>query len=122
MEFAEIKTPEAYRQLVEQFSFLADKELQKYEVWASQGNLHEMALGLPKIISIVNVIGYLRGQDGAFSDIRPKTDFQPELYKNEDFFEKRLFALITQVNASKQEAPTYKLAVHTYYLKARSAE
>ena len=80
-----------------------------------------MAQKLPALISMVNVIGQLRGE--AFLDVRPKdlveTNVQGFLYKNEDFFEKRLNVLIKEVCESGEN--TYYLdRLEGYYLRARS--
>ena len=116
-----INTQEEYRDLVEKFSWLADQQLRFCEECVAIGSIHEVLGQIPSLISIVNAIGYLRGQDGAFLDFRPHTDYQKELYENEDNFEKRLRAIIEHLMNSelKQE---YIDKLQTYYIKTRTLQ
>lgn len=110
-----------YIALVERFSGLVDLEFKQVEAFEGKDKLHWVAQKLPALISMVNVIGQLRGE--AFLDVRPKdlveTNVQGFLYKNEDFFEKRLNVLIKEVCESGEN--TYYLdRLEGYYLRARS--
>lgn len=116
--FKNIDTEEEYKDFVEQFCFLVDKELIKAEDMKNKGNHHNLALILPKIISAVNIVGYLRGQDNMFIDFRPHVSFQNELYKIEGEFEKRLFTLIDYIKLSDSKDLS-KSMIKEYYLKNR---
>lgn len=113
-----------YIDMVERFSGLVDKEMKKTESEENPGRIHAIALRLPALISLVNTIGYLRGQDGVFLDIRPEdmhgSGRQGDLYKNEDEFEKRLQNLIDEVGTS-EEASFYRETLERYYITARTA-
>ena len=115
-----IKNGEEYKDLVEKFLYLVDSEFEKCES-LKNSDISGLATSMPKLISLVNTIGYLRGQDNAFVDVRPSIDFQDELYRNEDLFEKRLYALIEFINSSEAR-DKYKFCVKEYFLKARKAE
>ncbi len=115
----ELGTPEEYTDFVRGFATLLDKQLTVYEKRAADGNLHDLALSMPAIISLVNTAGYLRGQDGMFLDIRPRTESQSEFYGYEDMFEKRLDALITVIMAS-DEKQNYLERIKGYFVTARS--
>lgn len=76
---------------------------------------------VPKLISLVNMIGYLRGQDGAFLDIRPDSEggYQDELYNNENEFEKRLTDFLIAIAPEAQRKEALKFELEQYYIKAR---
>lgn len=115
-----INDAEEYKDLVEKFSFLVEKEFEKCEKM-KDGDILGVIQNLPKLISLVNTIGYLRGQDGAFLEARPHTDFQPDLYKNEDVFEAKLYKLIDFISSPEAKA-RYRQRLEEYFLKARKAE
>lgn len=118
ISFKSINTEEEYKDFVEQFYFLADKELQRAEELKIKGEHYKLALVLAKIISIVNTVGYLRGQDNVFLDFRPHVSFQKELYQVEDEFEKRLYQLIDYIKTTESRE-VCKSMVEEYYLKNR---
>lgn len=116
----EIKSENEYKDFVEKSAFLVDSELKKVEKIKEEGDHHVVALSLPKLISIINFAGYLRGQDGMFLDFRPYplVDYQQELYKMENEFEKRLFALINWVKTTEsKDLAVFRL--NEYFLKHR---
>jgi len=117
MEYKLPTTPEEYIAMVQSFAGLADAEMVRAE---EEQDMHTLALRLPGLISIVNVIGYLRGQDNFFLDVRPSGlgAHQSDLYALEDAFEKRLNTLIEKVEASP-EAENLKTRLETYYILAR---
>lgn len=98
--FKKINNEDEYQNFVEQVYFLADQELKKAEEIKIKDNHHDLALVLPKLVSIVNIIGYLRGQDNIFVDFRPHVSFQQELYLMEEEFEKRLSQLIDYIKTT----------------------
>ncbi len=113
-----------YTDLVEKFSALVDQELSRVESDQREGMDHDIALRLPAIISAVNTIGYLRGQDGMFFDFRPQdiigTGLQGAFYANEDAFESRLQAIINYIGTTKENA-FYCERLERYYITARTA-
>ncbi len=121
INFIQPTTAAEYRTLVEQFSFLVDAELKKFENINSADEAHTAALEAPKLVSLVNTIGYLRGQDNAFLDIRPHevVEYQKELYANEDSFEDRLKELLNKIVAFGK-TDIYNFYMNEYYIKSRS--
>ncbi len=120
INFKQIKDPEEYLNLVQQYSYLVDKELSAVESRLSELTPEEIAKRLPKFISLVNVIGYLRGQDSVFSETRPEgITFQKDLYANEDNFEGRLQRLIDIVNTDSDATLLHRERLNEYYLESR---
>lgn len=76
---------------------------------------------MPAIISLVNTVGYLRGQDGMFLDIRPRTENQNEFYGYEDLFEKRLNKLI-DILMDSDEKDFYQERLESYLIKSRTKQ
>ena len=123
MELKQPATAEEYMRMVEQFSWLVDRELKDAEKEISDSPRPWQGAGmLPKLISLVNVIGYMRGQDGVFLDSRPfevSTQFQSDLYKNEDSFEGRLNNLIVKVCETSEGVSELKRRIEEYYILHR---
>ena len=121
MNFTDIKTAEEYKNLVSKYYYLVDSELKKIEKVIEEHSGQLEIESLPKLISLVNVIGYLRGQDNAFIDVRPAgvSEYQRELYDNEDAFEKRLRAIIDVISSNKEYLQRYKDVLERYFVKAR---
>ena len=115
----QLLTADEYTNFVREFVTLLDKQLSILEDRAkNKGNLHDLARQMPAIISLVNTVGYLRGQDGMFLDIRPSTENQKEFYGYEDLFEKRIGKLIDVLIAS-DEKKYYQERLESYLVKAR---
>jgi len=108
-----------YEKLFNDFISLVDKQLEYFE--KDDVNMDSLARNLPALISLVNTIGYLRGQDGMFLDFRPHTDKQSHFYKQEDVYEKRLVSLIERVLGSNAK-DYYLKRLHSYYCKVRTLE
>lgn len=109
-----------YTKFVREFVTLLDEQLRVWEDRVKNtGVLHDLALQMPAIISLVNTVGYLRGQDGLFLDIRPRTENQGEFYKYEDQFEKRLRQLIDLLMNS-DERDFYEERLESYLVKSRT--
>ena len=117
-----IKTSEDYVLFVEQFTNLLDQELSKWEnLLRNQENLKKVIHAMPALISLINTVGYLRGQDGMF-DFRPLTIAnQKDFYAYEDAFEKRLNDIIDVILAS-DEKEYYKQLLDSYFTKVRSKQ
>ncbi len=122
MEYESIKTAEEYINLVKRYSWLVDSELEKVEKTIAKNVKAVEIQSLPKLISLVNVIGYLRGQDGAFLEARPDNvaNFQKELYANEDAFEHRLDKIIGIISTDPDHAEKYRSILEQYYVRART--
>lgn len=68
-----------YTNFVREFVALLDQQLVIWEESAKDSReLHELARRMPALISLINTVGYLRGQDNVFLDVRPRTENQKE--------------------------------------------
>ncbi|HDS11692.1 MAG TPA: hypothetical protein ENN77_02185, partial [Candidatus Wirthbacteria bacterium] len=94
-----IPSAEDYLDLVKSLASLLDRQFETWEAMAKDDKrLNQLATQMPAIISLVNSIGYLRGQDGVFLDIRPSLPSgQKELYGYEEYFEHKLQNLINRL-------------------------
>ncbi len=117
----EITTAEEYVDFVRKFATLLDKQMRRYEDDLTDQNLINLSRQMPALISAVNTMGYLRGQDGMFLDFRPMTNNQHEFYALEDGFESRLSALVDHVMNSSQK-DFYLERLDSYYVKVRSKQ
>jgi hypothetical protein len=126
MKFTDIKVAANYKDLVSKYSWLVDSELRKVELNIKEHpvNLDMNIESLPKLISLVNVIGYLRGQDNAFIEIRPNgvVEYQSELYNNEYAFERRLSDIIKTICADPKNLDRFKITLGHYFVEARLPE
>lgn len=119
LTFKKLETAEAYKQMVSEFSFYVDAQLRIFENSAEK-NDYSFFSSMPALISLVNSIGYLRGQDGMFLEIRPQdSEMQRDLYKNEDHFEMRLQKIIDGIRAS-EFFEQYQERLQEYFIKSRS--
>lgn len=115
-----IESSEAYTEFVRAFATLLDQQLTLLEGYTkNKEGAHDLIQQMPAIISLVNTVGYLRGQDGMFLDIRPRTENQKEFYEYEDLFEKRLGVLIDFLLNSEEKA-YYQERLESYFVKART--
>lgn len=118
--FQKFESEEQYKKFVEQFYYLVDGELKKSEKLQEENDHRNIAFTIPKIISLINTIGYLRGEDGVFVDSRPHgLSFQNELYGKEQEFEERLYKLIKYVRSSPS-ADFCKARLEEYFFKNRN--
>src|SRR5665213_2763005 len=98
-----IASGENYQHTAEAVSFLIFWELKKAEAGldALKSGAHpsKVLTALPRLVSMVNMMGYFRGQDDAFLEIRPKGPAvnQAELYRAEKKYEKMLRKIITRL-------------------------
>ena len=117
-----ISTSEEYISFVRRFVTLLDTELKFYEdKEKNKKDLSGLARQMPAIISLVNTVGYLRGQDGIFLGTRPSTENQNELRKYEDFFENRLNKLI-DILISSDLKKSYQERLESYFVKSRTKQ
>lgn len=118
----QLSTADEYTSFVREFVTLLDTQLTVWEDRAkNKENLHELARQMPAIISLVNTVGYLRGQDGMFLDIRPHTENQKEFYGYEELFENRLNELI-DILMNSDEKDFYKERLESYLIKSRTKQ
>lgn len=118
----QIKTAEEYINFVREFVTLLDRQLIFWEESVKNyGSSHELANQMPALISLVNTVGYLRGQDGVFLDIRPITENQKEFYDYEYLFESRLEKLIGTILNSK-EKEFYQDRLKECFIKVRTKQ
>lgn len=115
-----MESAEEYTEFVRAFATLLDQQLTIAEGYASsKEGVHDLVQQMPALISLVNTIGYLRGQDGIFLDIRPRTENQKEFYEYEDLFEKRLNTLIDSI-LNSDEKEYYQERLESYFVKVRT--
>jgi hypothetical protein len=118
----QLSTADEYIEFVREFVTLLDEQFSMWEDWAkNKEKLHDLARQMPAIISLVNTVGYLRGQDGVFLDIRPQTGNQSEFYEYENEFEKRLDKLI-DILMESDEKDFYKERLESYLVKSRTKQ
>lgn len=118
-DIKEIKTPEEYLDFAQKLAYLTDLELSQAEQSVNQG--YDVSQRLPALISMVNTVGYLRGQDGMFGHLEPKLNLEDKkpLFQNEKEFENRLSVMIDKVMFSKY-ADDYRRALENYYVRVRT--
>ena len=115
-----IESGEAYTEFVRAFATLLDQQLTLLEGYMNgKDGAHTLIQQMPALISLVNTMGYLRGQDGMFLDIRPSTENQKEFYEYEDLFEKRLSTLIDFI-LNSDEKEYYRERLESYFVKVRT--
>lgn len=115
-----IESGEAYTEFVRAFATLLDQQLTLLEGYMNgKEGAYTLIQQMPALISLVNTIGYLRGQDGMFLNIRPSTENQKEFYEYEDLFEKRLSALIDFI-LNSDEKEYYRERLESYFVKVRT--
>jgi hypothetical protein len=118
----QLSTADEYTRFVREFATLLDEQFNVWEDRAkNKEKLHDLARQMPAIISLVNTVGYLRGQDGMFLDIRPRTENQSEFYGYENLFEKRLNQLI-DILMDSGEKEYYKERLESYLIKSRTKQ
>lgn len=120
INFKELNSGEEYTDFVRAFTTLLDKQFAICE-WRlkEKGGLHDVAYQMPALISMVNTLGYLRGESNMFLDFRPHTDNQDEFYTYEKLFGARLQKLIDLLLAS-QEKQFYHDQLERYFIQFRT--
>jgi hypothetical protein len=116
--------PESYIATAEAITALTGAALSDLEASRDRGDLGSTARGLPPVVSLVNVVGYMRGQGGVLLSHRPAgvQDHQAALYAAEDAAEKRLWALIDAVCADPESRVAYLASMREYYLIHRTPQ
>lgn len=115
------QSAEEYIQFSDTFYRLVVIELDNAESYVAEKNLSGLVVKMRKLISMVNCVGYFRGQEGGFADPRPEgvSAQQGKLYTQEGECENRLQALIDILCASDQ-ADEYRESLKEYYLQQRT--
>jgi hypothetical protein len=112
-----------YIEFAEKFYLMVKKELEKWEKLSEdENNLRELIHVMPSLISAVNTVGYLRGQDGMFSESKPPIPLIEDMNRlrsNEAECEGKLDELIKTLLSSK-EKEYYIGRITSYFVKARS--
>lgn len=90
---------------------------------ADAGAIRKVIDDMPALISLVNIVGYLRGQDAMFLEWRPEVGpaEQSELYQNEQALEEQLTAVIDRLMASRF-AGQYQQRLEEYFVESRGTE
>ena len=116
-----ISSAEEYMEFVQKFVSLLDKQMLIFEqsVNTDQSNLIELLRAMPALISLVNTVVYLRGQDGMFFDLQPSGLDRKALYGYEDDFELRLNKLIDLLMDSNI-AGEYRQRLTNYFIESRT--
>ncbi len=111
------------KKFVEQFVSLLDAEMSKWEEKIKDPtNIADLIHAMPALISLVNTVGYLRGQDGMF-DVGPeiRVALSADIRKYEDIFEERLNKLIDVLLQSKEKG-YYEQRLDSYFTKSRTKQ
>ena len=116
------ETAEEYMKMAEQLTALVDAELTRTEKDVQNGDMHLVVQRMPGLISLVNTIGYLRGQDGLFLEVRPSdvSLYQKELYATEDAMESRLWSIIERICGVSEDRERYIHRLREYFLEWRT--
>jgi meiotically up-regulated gene 157 (Mug157) protein len=115
----EFRDGEEYAEFVRKFATMLDKEFESLEKYSEDPKQHnKLAERMPALISLVNTVGFLRGQDNVFLGTRPRVDNQEELYGYEDYFEKKLQRLI-DILMSSDAKEFYLRRLAQYFVEAR---
>lgn len=113
-------TSDQYLAFASEFASLVKMALAKAEGDIAQ-DAHAVAKTMPALISLVNSVGYLRGQDSILVDFTPEGTDRKPLYAAEDECENRLNKLISTLLQS-DEAAYYRQKLENYLVKSRSGE
>jgi hypothetical protein len=115
------ETAEAYMAIARSLTALMLLESHTIEKALRSGEIHIVLQRLPGMISIVNTIAYLRGQDGFFLDERPAgvTDFQKELYGLEATGEKFLDYITREICNDPAQISKLRARLMEYFVQAR---
>jgi len=116
-----IQTAEDWKIFIEQYVSLIENE---FAIWESRisepTNIHDLAVAMPALITLVNTLGYLRGQDGVFSRLNMgiRLEMNNQLYEYENTFNKRLQKLIDVIMQS-EEKNIYIQTLQNYFINSR---
>ncbi|HQG57369.1 MAG TPA: hypothetical protein PLX79_00080 [Candidatus Dojkabacteria bacterium] len=116
-----IQTAEDWKIFIEQYVSLIENEFAIWEAKISDSaNIHDLAVAMPALITLVNTLGYFRGQDGVFSSLNMgiRLEMNNQLYEYENTFNKRLQKLIDVIMQS-EEKNIYIQTLQNYFINSR---
>ena len=122
IEKRQITTGEQYTDFVIKFVTLLDQELLVLEERIKNKKRYSQCCTANASDNLSSyTVGYLRGQDGIFLEIRPMTENQREFYKFEDLFEDRLNKIIELILDS-EEKDFYIKRLESYLVKVLTGQ
>ncbi len=115
------KTAEAYLAIVKGLTALTVLELNAFQDAQRAGKKEAWVHKLPGLISLVNTIGYLRGQDGFFLDHRPAGlgEYSSTLYALEDKVENILSFNLEELCKDASTISVIRQRLLQYFVQAR---
>lgn len=118
LSFKEPFTQDEYLQLAENMGRLLEAEYDMTLKSLEAGEIHIAVLKLPALISTVNFIGYLRGQDGMFSEDMP-SEVSTKIRKIEEAWEQHLTELIEKTCMLPGGTVNLRKRLSDYFIEAR---
>jgi hypothetical protein len=124
MDFEPCNKPSQYLEMVARLSFLIDCEISAGEDktmlidQAPKKEVEEICWLVPRLISMSNTMGFLRGQDNRFTNFRPDgitPDEQNDLYADADFVQQRVQDIIIKLIEAGYKLQLTK-AMQKYYM------
>lgn len=123
-ELEAVRAAAEYLTFAQAFFALVERECAKAKADIQTQGVESVIHRMPALISLVNSVGYLRGQDGMFRDEHPRSvsDTQNLLYKMEGRAEDQLNEIIQLLLASDATKERYKERLMNYFVRSRSGE
>lgn len=113
------KTCDEFIDMAGKFAALIEDHLLYLESLERAGDIHTLALALPRIIGPLNAIYSLRGDHGGFGDKICTGKKRNQLREIEDVFEKRIARLVLAVQAVEKEMQVYEELMKKLYFMNR---
>lgn len=123
-EFQAIQASAEYLALAQSFFALVENECLRMKLDAQTHGADAVIHQMPALISLVNCVGYLRGQDGMFRHEHPASvgDTQKLLYHMEERVETMLGEIIELILASESTKKQYIERLMNYFVRSRTGE
>jgi hypothetical protein len=123
-EFQAVLASAEYLAFVQSFFSLVEDECLRMKLEAKEQGADAVIHQMPALISLVNCVGYFRGQDGMFRHAHPASvaDTQKLLYQMEDRVEGLLNELIELLLSSESTKERYKERLTSYFVHSRTGE
>ncbi len=123
-EFQAVLASAEYLAFAQSFFTLVENECLRMKLEAQTQGVDTVIHQMPALISLVNCVGYFRGQDGMFRREHPTSvgDTQKLLYQMEDRVEKLLNDIIELILASEPAKAQYKERLMNYFVRSRAGE
>lgn len=117
----ELFSKDQYMNFVSTFVQLLDRELTKREnILREEKDYTTVIAKMPALISLVNTIAYLRGQDNMFVSVQSQIKDHKKLYAYESFFEKKLQTIIETLISLPDIQASYRNKLEEYFITFRS--